>query len=85
LKYGKQRLCGAIGFGVAACLTGYMIDFWSGEEGYKTYTPPMLLVLVFTCIDLICCIKLKVVFYGLQNEKSIKQHIILFLYLFISL
>jgi len=79
LKYGRQRLWGTIGFGVTACLAGYLIDLWSEEEVYKTYTPSMLLVLVFTCIDLICCIKLKVVFYGLQNEKLIKQYIILFL------
>ncbi|XP_018392088.1 PREDICTED: major facilitator superfamily domain-containing protein 6-like [Cyphomyrmex costatus] len=67
LKYGKQRLWGAMGYGVVACLSGYMVDLWSYDKVYKNYIPSMLLMLVFTCIDLICCIKLELPF---QSEST---------------
>ncbi|KAL6263024.1 hypothetical protein P5V15_005820 [Pogonomyrmex californicus] len=59
MEYGKQRVWGTIGFGVAAFLAGYTVDLWSHGEIYKIYTPAFLLVLAFTCIDLICCRKLE--------------------------
>jgi len=61
MGYGRQRVWGTIGFGIAAFLAGYTMDLWSQEEIYKTYTPTFLLVLVFTSIDLICCTKLEVI------------------------
>ncbi|XP_011871570.1 PREDICTED: major facilitator superfamily domain-containing protein 6 [Vollenhovia emeryi] len=59
MGYGRQRVWGTIGFGVAAFLAGYTVDLWSQGEIYKTYTPAFFLVLAFTCIDLICCGKLE--------------------------
>ncbi|KAG5345575.1 MFSD6 protein, partial [Acromyrmex charruanus] len=59
LKYGKQRLWGAMSYGIAVCLSGYMIDFFSHDKVYKNYIPSMLLMIIFTCIDFICCIKLE--------------------------
>ncbi|XP_077266783.1 major facilitator superfamily domain-containing protein 6-like isoform X1 [Temnothorax americanus] len=59
MGYGRQRVWGTIGFGVAALLAGYAVDLWSQGEIYKTYTPAFLLVFIFTCIDLICCRKLE--------------------------
>ncbi|KYQ46344.1 Major facilitator superfamily domain-containing protein 6 [Trachymyrmex zeteki] len=63
LKYGKQRLWAAMGYGVAACLSGYMVDLWSHDhEIYKNYTSMLIPAVIFICIDLICCIKLKMSF-----------------------
>ncbi|XP_011688768.1 PREDICTED: major facilitator superfamily domain-containing protein 6-like isoform X2 [Wasmannia auropunctata] len=59
MKYGRQRVWGGIGFGLAGFLTGYTVDKWSQGKIYKNYTPAFILVIVFTCIDLICCKKLK--------------------------
>ncbi|KAG5308416.1 MFSD6 protein, partial [Acromyrmex insinuator] len=59
MKYGRQHVWGDIGLGLAGFLTGYTIDVWSQGKIYKTYTSAFLLVFVFTCIDLICCKKLK--------------------------
>ncbi|XP_071626340.1 major facilitator superfamily domain-containing protein 6-like [Temnothorax longispinosus] len=57
--FGKQRLWVTIGYGVASCLSGYMVDLWSQDEIYKNYTPMLILALVFLSVDLICCIKLE--------------------------
>ncbi|XP_071626343.1 major facilitator superfamily domain-containing protein 6-like [Temnothorax longispinosus] len=59
-KFGKQRLWATMGYGVAACLSGYMVDLWSQDEIHKNYTPMLILVLIFICVDLICCIKLQI-------------------------
>ncbi|XP_025990967.2 major facilitator superfamily domain-containing protein 6-A [Solenopsis invicta] len=58
-KYGRQRLWGAIGYGVSAFLAGYMMDLWSHGGLYKTYTPSIIIVLIFACTDFICCMKLE--------------------------
>ncbi|KYN10395.1 Major facilitator superfamily domain-containing protein 6 [Trachymyrmex cornetzi] len=72
LKYGKQRLWGAVGYGTVACLSGYMIDFFSHDKIYKNYIPPMFLVIIFTCIDFICCIKLELPFQS-QSTTILKD------------
>ncbi|XP_032675202.1 major facilitator superfamily domain-containing protein 6 [Odontomachus brunneus] len=59
MGYGRQRVWGTIGFGIAAFLAGYTIDLWSHGNIYKIYTPAFLLVFAFTCVDLICCKKLE--------------------------
>lgn len=59
MGYGRQRVWGTIGFGIAALLAGFTVDLWSQGDIYKTYTPAFLLVLVFTSVDLICCRKLE--------------------------
>ncbi|XP_024884622.1 major facilitator superfamily domain-containing protein 6-like [Temnothorax curvispinosus] len=58
-KFGKQRLWATMGYGVAACLSGYMMDLWSPNGIYQNYTPMLILALVFICVNLICCIKLE--------------------------
>ncbi|KYN39670.1 Major facilitator superfamily domain-containing protein 6, partial [Trachymyrmex septentrionalis] len=67
LKYGKQRLWGAVGYSIVACLSGYMVDFFSYDKVYKNYIPSMLIVIIFTCIDFICCIKLEL---PLQSQST---------------
>lgn len=70
MGYGRQRVWGTIGFGVAALLAGYTVNMWSQGEIYKTYTPAFLLVLVFTCIDLICCTKLEVITFRKKKSEN---------------
>lgn len=82
MGYGRQRVWGTIGFGIAALLAGYTIDLWSQGDIYKTYTPAFLLVFVFTCIDLICCKKLQVSSTLRETQRWVKQHKILFLFFF---
>lgn len=69
MGYGRQRVWGTIGFGVAAFLAGYTVDLWSQGEIYKTYTPAFLLVLAFTSIDLICCRKLEVITLWIKKKE----------------
>lgn len=70
MKYGKQRLWAAMGYGVAACLSGYMVDLWSHDhEIYKNYTSMLIPAVIFICIDLICCIKLKVFVLSFMHFK----------------
>lgn len=59
MNYGRQRVWGAIGFGLTALLGGLGMDLWSGGD-VKNYTPAFILVLAFTLIDMFCCLKLKV-------------------------
>lgn len=59
MSYGRQRVWGTVGFGIAAFLAGYTIDWWSHGEILKTYTPAFFLVFVFALFDLSCCVKLK--------------------------
>ncbi|KYN39671.1 Major facilitator superfamily domain-containing protein 6, partial [Trachymyrmex septentrionalis] len=72
LKYGKQRLWGAVGYSIVACLSGYMVDFFSYDKVYKNYIPSMLLMIIFTCVDFICCIKLELPFQS-QSTTILKD------------
>ncbi|KAG8226881.1 hypothetical protein J437_LFUL005640 [Ladona fulva] len=56
LGYGKQRVWGTVGFGVAALLAGSGMEYWSSSEGVdKNYTPALVLALIFGIIDLLVC------------------------------
>ncbi|KYQ46343.1 Major facilitator superfamily domain-containing protein 6 [Trachymyrmex zeteki] len=72
MKYGRQRLWGTIGSSLLSLLSGLTIDLWSQEKVYKTYTPAFILVLVFICVDLICCRKLKL---PLSKSPSILKNV----------
>ncbi|KAL3267433.1 hypothetical protein HHI36_011560 [Cryptolaemus montrouzieri] len=55
--YGKQRTLGSVGYGLTALLSGYAMDnFLIGMEGYK---PAICIMLIFTILDLLSCLKLK--------------------------
>ncbi|XP_046599209.1 major facilitator superfamily domain-containing protein 6 isoform X1 [Neodiprion lecontei] len=58
MGYGRQRVWGTIGFGVAAFLAGFAVDAWSQGQT-KVYTPAFILIFIFTCLDLACCVKLE--------------------------
>lgn len=70
MEYGRLRLYGGIGFGLAALLTGYAVDIWSEGKVYKIYTPAFLFVVIFSCIDLICCRKFKVICNVLRSMSK---------------
>ncbi|XP_011706693.1 PREDICTED: major facilitator superfamily domain-containing protein 6-like, partial [Wasmannia auropunctata] len=72
MRYGRQRLWGTLGFCLLTLLSGFAIDLWSKGKIYKTYTPAFILVLVFICIDLIFCRKLKL---KLSKSPSILKNV----------
>ncbi|GJQ84989.1 hypothetical protein Trydic_g3625, partial [Trypoxylus dichotomus] len=55
--YGKQRVWGTIGFGIAAVISGFAVEHWSSTA--ITYRPAIICMLVFTVFDLLSCIKLE--------------------------
>ncbi|KAJ1525676.1 hypothetical protein ONE63_008892 [Megalurothrips usitatus] len=59
MGYGRQRVFGAIGFGLAALLAGYVIDLFSTDDSMKNYAPAFLLTLAFGLLDILTCIRLK--------------------------
>ncbi|KAF5299512.1 hypothetical protein FQR65_LT01095 [Abscondita terminalis] len=56
--YGKQRVWGTFGFGVTALISGYVVEYFSGNQ--LTYTPALIVMLVCTAIDFFACIKLQI-------------------------
>lgn len=59
MGYGKQRVWGAIGFGLSALLAGYVIDLCSPDAAMKNYAPAFLLTLAFGLMDIFTCTRLK--------------------------
>ncbi|KAK3919490.1 Major facilitator superfamily domain-containing protein 6 [Frankliniella fusca] len=86
MGYGRQRVFGAIGFGLSALLAGYVIDLFSTDDSMKNYAPAFLLVLIFGLLDIFTCTKLKLP--KLPKSESIladvasllkHRHIVIFL------
>lgn len=67
MKYGKQRVWGTIGFGIAALIGGIVVDM----SPTKSFTPAILLMLFFTLLDLMSVTKLKV---GWTSDPLIDCH-----------
>lgn len=53
-KYGKQRVYGSIGFGLASLLAGYAVDLHTND-----FTPAILILLAFASIDLVVLSRLR--------------------------
>lgn len=69
MKYGHQRVWGTIGFGITALLAGGAIDWWSAGSSTKDYTPAFLIVLIFSTVDILCCLRLRVSFkFGMYYD-----------------
>lgn len=56
MKYGKQRVWGTIGFGISALIGGIVVDI----SPSKSLGPALVVMVVFTVLDLISVTKLKV-------------------------
>ncbi|XP_037951798.1 major facilitator superfamily domain-containing protein 6-A-like [Teleopsis dalmanni] len=57
-KYGAQRVWGTIGFGLTALLSGIVVDLWTVDT-IKSFTPALLIMLIFSSLDMISVSKLK--------------------------
>ncbi|KAL1505718.1 hypothetical protein ABEB36_005218 [Hypothenemus hampei] len=82
--YGKQRVWGTIGFGITALIAGYIVDLVSGQT--ISYIPAIIVMVVCTILDLLCCTKLKLPIMEAPKNifKDIKhlinnRHVIIFM------
>lgn len=57
-KYGAQRVWGTIGFGATALLAGVVVNLWT-TDAVKSFTPALLIMGVFSVLDLFSVSKLK--------------------------
>ncbi|XP_002138602.2 major facilitator superfamily domain-containing protein 6 [Drosophila pseudoobscura] len=57
-KYGAQRVWGTIGFGATALLAGIVVDLWTADA-VKSLTPALIIMCVFSTLDLVSVSKLK--------------------------
>ena len=58
--YGRQRLWGALGWGLFAVIAGYLIDLASIGKTMKDYTPSFYLVFILLAINVISVAKIQV-------------------------
>ncbi|XP_055839818.1 major facilitator superfamily domain-containing protein 6 [Episyrphus balteatus] len=58
MQYGGQRVWGTIGFGFTALLAGIVVDFWT-VDAVKSFTPALVVMLVFSGFDVLSVTKLK--------------------------
>lgn len=58
MKYGKQRVWGTIGFGLAALISGFAVNYSSDDET-KSFLPAILIMLLFSVFDIGSIVKLK--------------------------
>ncbi|KAI5702081.1 hypothetical protein M8J75_016378 [Diaphorina citri] len=58
-KYGKQRLWGAVGWGIFSILAGFLVDHYSASSLNKNYTPVFYLMLAILLFDLFVSSKIK--------------------------
>ncbi|KAK9721697.1 MFS_1 like family [Popillia japonica] len=56
-EYGKQRVWGTIGFGLAAAISGVAVEHWSNEA--ISYRPAIICMLIFVVFDIVACVKLE--------------------------
>lgn len=71
-KYGAQRVWGTIGFGLTALISGIAVDFWTLDT-VKSFTPALIIMLVFSCFDLLSVSKLKLP--KLSSSESITKDV----------
>lgn len=63
MKYGYQRAWGTAGYGLTALISGYLVDYITGDQINKDFTPAFIIMTVCTLIDLYFCRNLKVNIY----------------------
>ncbi|XP_017124992.1 major facilitator superfamily domain-containing protein 6 [Drosophila elegans] len=57
-KYGAQRVWGTIGFGATALLAGVVVNWWT-TDAIKSLTPALIIMCVFSLMDLFSVSRLK--------------------------
>lgn len=75
-NYGAQRLWGALGWGIAAIISGYLIDVASAGKSVKDYTPSLYLIIIFLVINVLFVSKLQVDHH--ETPMVFKKVLILF-------
>lgn len=58
--FGRQRLWGAVSWGLLSVLTGYLVDMWSVGKTYKDFTPGYFLALGCGVLNVLFALYLKV-------------------------
>lgn len=67
ISYGKQRVWGAIGWGLSTLLVGVSVDWYSRGSNEKNYFPAHLIAMTFLLCHFVVASKLEVSF----NEVKI--------------
>ncbi|XP_030387942.1 major facilitator superfamily domain-containing protein 6 [Scaptodrosophila lebanonensis] len=70
-KYGAQRVWGTIGFGATALLAGIVVNLWT-EDAVKSFTPALIIMFLFSALDLFSVSKLKLPKLG-SSESILKD------------
>uniref|UniRef100_A0A1I8NSP7 Major facilitator superfamily (MFS) profile domain-containing protein n=1 Tax=Stomoxys calcitrans TaxID=35570 RepID=A0A1I8NSP7_STOCA len=71
-KYGNQRVWGTIGFGLTSLIAGIVVDLWTVET-IKSFTPALVIMLIFSVFDLFSVSKLKLP--KLSSSESITRDV----------
>lgn len=71
-KYGAQRVWGTIGFGCTALIAGIIVNLWT-SDAIKSFTPALIIMCVFSVLDLFSVSKLKMPKLG--GSESIWQDV----------
>ncbi|XP_073848980.1 major facilitator superfamily domain-containing protein 6 [Musca autumnalis] len=71
-KYGNQRVWGTIGFGLTALIAGVVVDLWTVDT-VKSFTPALVIMLIFSGFDLLSVSKLKLP--KLSSSESITKDV----------
>jgi len=65
--YGKQRLWGAVGWGLLTIISGFLIDLASIGQTAKNYMPSFYLVVSILFINILAVARIKVVMLFLNS------------------
>ncbi|GAB6027289.1 hypothetical protein CHUAL_001571 [Chamberlinius hualienensis] len=60
-NFGRERLWGAVGWGLLSVLAGKLVDWYSPDEEYLNFTPGMYVCLTFGIMDVIIILLMKVI------------------------
>ncbi|XP_076043962.1 major facilitator superfamily domain-containing protein 6-like [Oratosquilla oratoria] len=71
--YGLQRLYTSFAWGLSALVTGVLIDVYSASLSYKDYFPAFIMVFVFTVVDLVIAVSMKINVPEKQEDLTAKD------------
>ncbi|XP_069173369.1 major facilitator superfamily domain-containing protein 6 isoform X1 [Procambarus clarkii] len=73
--YGRQRVWGAVSYGLLGVGSGLLVDWWSGDKTTKNYTPAFLLTVACGVLDILIsatCLKVPRLKDGTEVWKELK-------------